>query len=147
MKGRPILQISSGFKIVEIWESVKQISTVLRKNRTAFDQSLRDKYRAHGYWWIYQHEWDQGVRPNKEKQIRRKPIYAYKNRKFIGAYQHSVEAAKELNLSACNIRLVADPNHSKKILKGYTFNYKPKNKSEKYEAEPLYEEELIMPEI
>lgn len=120
-----VYQIGEGGEIVKTWESVKQIAFLLKLNRQTFNQALRDGCRANGYWWIYKHQWDKGERIKMKNQIRNVPLLAYKDGNFLGEFKNSVEASKKLKLSASNIRLVANPKHPKKDLKGYIFKHKP----------------------
>jgi len=57
-------------------------------------------------------------------EVRKKPITAYKNNKFIGEYPSVKECAKQLELSSSNISAVA--KKKSKTHDGYTFEYKEK---------------------
>lgn len=139
-----ILQLNDDLKVVKEWNSVKEIaeSPEFKKQRTSFDQALRKKMKAHGFYFAFKHEFSRkGFRIDLDKQKRNKVIYAYlpqlgkklearetpiiNGYTFISAYKNAVIASNDLNVSVSNIRCVC--NGSKVLHKGYYFSYEPKN--------------------
>ena len=152
MEERLIYKINDNLEIVETYKNVKEISISEKEKRANFDQALRKKIKAKGFYYIFKHEWDLGVRPDPNKQIRYQNIYAYlpsekitpllkegdfsediKEYKFIGKFADAVEAAIYLEISVSNIRNVAQRKILDKFLvkkplllhRGYYFSYTP----------------------
>lgn len=159
--GYQILQLDDDFNIVKEWNcSIKEIaeSPIFKTQRTSFDQALRKKMKAHGYYWMFRSEYDLGIRPPVEKQKRNKVVYAYLPQlakklvpreaplilgyTFISAYKNCVVASEDLNISVSNIRCVCD---GKKLLhKGYYFSYTPLNpEDEIYGAIQIIEKRIV----
>jgi len=157
---RLLYQIDERSKIVKSWRSVKDIvenfvpsNPDIHLNRSAFDQALRTGYKAHGYFWIFKHEWKQGRRPDLGKQVRNKKIYAYqvknfdskkeiskqkKNATFVGRFFNAVQASDILDLSVSNVRCVL--RGQKKIHKGHYFSFEPLEKKDEKLADKMEKE-------
>jgi len=138
---RKICQIDEEGNWVADFYNVKEIAEIFASSRTRFDQALRLGFKAHGFFWMFKSDWDAGRRPDLTKQHRNIEIYVYNpyifrsplrkspdkfiwNRfEFIGRYANAVEAAKALDISVSNIRLVAQ--RKQEIHKGYWFNFSP----------------------
>lgn len=144
---KKIYQVDDNGEIVGTWDDVKQICTNLDPDQTiqrpGFDNALRKKIKCRGYFWIWKHEWENGIRPDHSKQIRNIPVYAYSpedkeelrrseyrdykvdfdKMEFLGKFDNAVECANKLKISVSNIREVLKGN---KILhKGYYFSFAP----------------------
>lgn len=122
---RLIYQVNENLEIIGTWKSVKDINKsadFCYITRSSFDQALRKLIRGAGYYWIFKHQWDRGVRPNLNKQKRNIRVYAYKEGTgFMGRFKNSVEVSDILDISVSNVREVLWGH--KKIHKGYSFSY------------------------
>lgn len=133
----------SEFKIVAIWQSIKDVTNTLGYYREGIDQAIKKGFISSGYFWMWNYDWNAGKRPNLNKQIRNKRIYAYlikgEEKIFVNRYKNSVIASKDLSVSVSNIRLVCDNEKygsTRQSHKDYFFSYKP-----------LYEEDDILADI
>lgn len=129
-----IYQIDNHLEIIEKFDSVTEIVNKFQKPRESFDQALRIGYKAFGFFWFWEKDWNKGLRPDFNRQQRNVTTYVYKysedynpnsEKVFIGRYKSAVVAADDLNISVSNIREVLKGN--KLIHRNYYFSEHPLN--------------------
>lgn len=144
---KEIYQIGDNGEILNTYPSVKAICEDSEQMRESYDQALKKNWmKAHGYFWIYKHQYDEGVRPDFSRQKRNIKIYAYEyleydsekkpteqGLEFIDRFYNAVECSKFLSISVSNIRKVL--NQIKNYHKGYYFTYVPLNSTDENTAD------------